>query len=501
MKVLRFIALSYFALLWQTTYAQNAFLNREYWKAQPSIAEIQKQLTENNQNSLSELNENQFDPVVYAIIEKNPTETIQFLLKDKGNDVNKITHDGRTYLFWAAYAGNLDLMRYLVEKGAKTDLIDEHGNTVLIFAASNGQMNTAIYDFCIEHGADIKKETNTAGANALLLIAPYFKDLDLLPYFLSKGLDLKSTDDLGNGIFNYAARNGNTNVLESLIRRGVNYQNLNDENGNAILFACQGSRFVTNTLAVYEFLVSKGIKANVTTTKGTTPLHILAGRCKDPQIIRFFMEQGVNPNAADHEGNTPLHIAASSQSDLAITQLLLARTADINLPNKEGASPLCLAMQYNSIETVELLLHKEANTRVTDANGNTLSYYLMKSYDPKNALLFDKKWRLFTSRKMDLKTPQGDGNTLFHLAAQKNDLALLEKVQALGGVDINAVNNEGLTALHIAAMKTNTLSILEFLVKNGADPQIQTGFEETTYQLAMENELLVNQVNNLNFLK
>src|SRR5690606_34607295 len=133
------------------------------------------------------------------------------------------------------------------------------------------QLDTRIYDLLIQHGADIKTETDPAGANALLLIAPYLQNLDLLPYFTSKGLDLKSTDDLGNGIFNYAARNGNTYVLEALIRKGVKYKELNKEKGNAILFACQGSRFVTNPLSVYEYLVSKGLDPAVTTTKGVTP--------------------------------------------------------------------------------------------------------------------------------------------------------------------------------------------------------------------------------------
>ena len=41
--------------------------------------------------------------VTWAIIEKNSNEIVKYLISKEGNGVNKLTHDGRTYIFWAMY--------------------------------------------------------------------------------------------------------------------------------------------------------------------------------------------------------------------------------------------------------------------------------------------------------------------------------------------------------------------------------------------------------------
>jgi ankyrin repeat protein len=74
-------------------------------------------------------------------------------------------------------------MKYVVSKGAKTNVIDTHGNTFLNFAASSGETNLDLYKYSFKIGADIKKEKNHDGANALLLVAPYLKNTALVDFF------------------------------------------------------------------------------------------------------------------------------------------------------------------------------------------------------------------------------------------------------------------------------------------------------------------------------
>ena len=165
-----------FTLISLATKAQdtNVFLDRDYWKNNPSIETIKADMAKGH--SVSALNAFAFDAVSWALIEQTDNATITFLLQQDGNDVNKLTHDGRTYIFWAAYRDNLEMMEYLVNKGAKTDIIDSHGYSLLNFAAVTGQLNTKLYDFCIAKGANPAKEVNHDGANALLLVAPFLKD-------------------------------------------------------------------------------------------------------------------------------------------------------------------------------------------------------------------------------------------------------------------------------------------------------------------------------------
>lgn len=480
-----------------TTQAQNIFLDRDYWKTNPSIADIDQKISEGH--DIAQLSSSAFDAVCWALIEKVDNQIIKHLLSKKGNEVNKLTHDGRTYLFWAAYKGNLSMMQYLVHKGAKTDIIDSHGYSVLNFAASTGVQDTKIYDFCIEHGAKITKEKNHNDANALLLVAPFLKDTQLIDYFTSKGLDLHTTDQNGNGIFNYAAKNGNIELLKQLINLGVSYKNLNSEKGNAMLFACQGTRNHTNTLDVYQFLESVGVNPNIKTSSGTTPLHRIAYRNKDLNIYKYFISKNVDPNQTNEDGNTAL-MNATNGNDLSIVSYLAKRTKAINHQNNDGKSALTYAISRNKSNVVDFLIKNGADVHITDKNGNNLMYYITNAYQPKKDEELNKKVTLLKAKGLNLTTKQGGGNSLYHIAAQTNQIETLKFIeQFINTTDINTTNNDGLTALHIAAMKAENINILKHLLASGADTAIQTSFNETAYDLAKENELL--KGNNIDFLK
>uniref|UniRef100_UPI004049AD37 ankyrin repeat domain-containing protein n=1 Tax=Gelidibacter sp. TaxID=2018083 RepID=UPI004049AD37 len=470
---------------------ENVFLKREFWKTNPNIETIETKIAEGN--NLAELNTTGFDGVVYAILEGTSNETIQYLINKNGNDVNKRTHDGRTYIFWAAYAGNDELMQYLVSKGAKTNLTDDKGSTILNYAALSGQKNTKVYDFCLANGANLKNDVTPYGANALLLAAPFDTDFSLINYFLSKGLNLTDVDSDGNGIFNYVAKTGNITLLNQLLEKGVKF------NDNAMIFASQGTRSATNSLEVFKYLEGLGIKPNAISKDGTTALHALASRVNDQKLLGYFIEKGVDINQADNNGTTAF-MNAVNRNKLEVITFLSSYVKDINAKNNKGETALSLAIANNSQEIVEFLIEKNADVNVLDANGNHLGYYLLQHYNSKNKDAFEAKLALLQSKGLDITLPQKDGNTLYHLALDKNDLELLKRVHQFK-IDINAKNNEGLTALHKAAMKASDTEVLKYLISIGADKSITTDFEETVYDLASENELLSQKNINIDFLK
>ncbi|MEO1031920.1 MAG: ankyrin repeat domain-containing protein [Bacteroidota bacterium] len=114
--------------------------------------------------------------------------------------------------------------------------------------------------------------------------------------------------------------------------------------------------------------------------------------------------------------------------------------------------------------------------------------------------MFETKLELLTEAGLDLSKPQGHGKTLYHLAIEKNNLNLLKRIHEFK-VDINAKNKDGLTPLHLAAMKAQNQDMLKYLISIGADKTVKTDFEETVYDLASENELLQKNNININFLK
>ena len=491
------ILVSCFFLAIHTQAQENVFLTRDYWKENPSIAQIEKDIKAGNDPT--QLNSNAFDAVVYALLEKADNTTIKHLLSIKGNDVNKRTHDGRTYIFWAAYKDNLDMMKYLVTQGAKTNLIDSHGYTVLNFAAATGQQNTKLYDLCISYGANPVTEKNHDGANALLLVAPFLKDDTLIKYFIDKGVDLHTTDNQGNGLFNYASKKGSISVLDLLIKKGVAYKTLNKKGGNAFIFASQGTRNSSNTLETYKYLETLGIQPDITTDQGFTPLHALAYKNTDLDIFSYFIKKGVDVNQQDMNGNTPFSNAAY-RNDITSVKFLAKHIKDINVANKNGATSLMRAVQSNTIEVVQFLLDNGANVFAKDAHGNSIAYYVLQSYSSRNPKPFQQKLKLIQEQGIDFTTSQADGHTLWHLAIKENDLDLLKTIATLN-IPINHKNNDGNTVLHLAAMKATDTTILKFLLDQGADKTIKTEFDETVLDLANENELLQKQHTPLNFLK
>ena len=487
-----------------TAQQKNTLLEQSFWKSTPDVTAVKTEIAKGN--SPSESTKNAFDAVVYAINNSAPTETIKFLLEQPENTVDKLTHDNRIYLHWAASRGNLEIVNYLIAKGSNINLEDSNGTTPIVFAANNAQSNTAIYEAFFKAGLDPKKKYKN-GANLLLLAVPNDKDLTLSTYLISKGLSFKDTDNNGNTAFDYAARTGNITLLKALLQKGVKYTN------NALIIASEGSRRESNTFEVYKYLVDD-LKLNPTViaAEGQTVLHNLARKANQIEIINYFINKGVDINKADNDGNTALMNAAAGKDTEAL-ELLLSKVKDINSQNAKGESALSIAIQSGTPKAVELLLNKKANIAVLDKDNYNLGFYLIQSFRPQIMMgsnpqaasspkedPFAEKLKLLQDNGLNLAQTQKDGSTLYHFAVLKNDLNLLNEIAPLN-IDINAKNKDGLTALHKAAMIAKNDVILKYLLSIGAKKDIKTDFDESAYDLAKENETLTQNNISVEILK
>lgn len=490
---IKFIAIAILTFVSATVMGQkNIFLDQAYWKTNPTVDQVKTEIEKGN--SPSQLNSSSFDAVVTAINAQAPNESIKFLLSQPGNDVNKLTHDGRTYLFWAASRGNIEVMEYLLSKGAKTSIIDSHGATVLNFAASGGQQDTKVYDLLISKGYDLKKGVNSEGANALLLVSASAKDFKLIDYFVSKGLDIKSTDTKGNTAFNYAARTGNIQMLKALVEKGVKF------NDNAMLMAAQGGRGTANTLELFNYLESLKINPSVIGSNGENVLHAIARKPNQAEIIKHFISKGVDINKADNDGNTPFMNAAATNNDIELITSLCASVKNINQTNKKGLSALTMAVRGNTIDVVNLLTSKGADVNIVDALGDNLIAHVIDAYNPQRVEAFEAKLKFLQEKGLQVNTPQKNGNTLYHLVLAKNDFDLLKRIESFK-VDVNSKNKEGLTALHKSAMTAKDDRVMKYLLSIGAKKDIVTEFKETAFDLAKENEYLSKNHISIDFLK
>ena len=143
-------------------------------------------------------------------------------------------------------------------------------------------------------------------------------------------------------------------------------------------------------------------------------------------------------------------------------------------------------------------MKNKANINVKDKEKNTLSYYLINSFKENKPEVFDAKLKVLEKNGLIVNQLQNSKNTLIHIATQKNNLALLQRLSTFK-IDVNAINKENLSALQIAVMKGKNYKIIKYLLSIGADKNVKTDFNESIYDLASENELLKKY--NLNFLK
>lgn len=506
-------------------------LSRVYWQGNPDLASVKAEITKERFNFADVKSGS--DPLDLAITNKASLEILEYLASQPGIDFQRGIHEGRTYLHSAAASGNAEASDLLLKKGADMNYLDAHSQTALTYAGFVGRLTLPVLEAFVKHGFDVKKKFETKeDANIWLLSVGGDKDLAITNYVLAKGVSLQSADKNGNTAFNYAAKQGNVEILKALKAKGVKYTD------NALLMAAAGPFRSANKIDVYKYLVDElKIKPTAVNNNGQNVLHLIAPKQNQADIIAYFFNKGVDINQADKSGNTPFIAAAGTKSVEAVS-LLLPKVKNINAANAKGETAIMNAVKSSNAEVVDLLIKKGADVNAIDKEGNGLGAYLMESNigmggrsgfgggmpvagagngnSPQAATTggrgagadntvtpiqdFTEKVKLLKANGCKLSTAQKDGNTLYHLAIAKNDVAVLKQLSTLG-IDINAKNNEGLTALHKAAMLSKNDALMKYLVEAGAKKDIKTSFDETAYDLAKENTFLSKGSVSVDFLK
>ena len=473
-------------LIASTTIAHkaNVFLDRDFWKAEPSVELIKQKIAEGH--NPSESDDFAFDGVSYGIIDNAPLESIKFMLTQEGNPVTKPTHGSVSYLLWAAYKGNIDLMKHLLDLGADVHMATSRGTNILSMTAIGGIVNTEVYDLILSKNVDIHS-SNSSGANALLLLAgSNADDASTFEYLVKKGLSWNSQDADGIVLFNFAAFGGNMYIMMMCVGMYLDYTSINSKGENALFFASYGRKRSEIQLETFKYLESLGLEVDVVNWEGQTPLHNAIFRANE-ETINFFIENGVNPNQVDKYGNTVLINAARGKVENM--EVLLPHVADINHQNHEGHTVLSMAVKRGSEKVFDFLVEQGADLHLLDAQKNDLMSLAFQSFRSRQEAAYDHIITALMEHELQLADAYDQGNTLAHLAIEQNSAFLLKKAIALGA-NVNAKNDIGLSPLHLAAMKATDKDMIELLLEAGADKSLHTDFEESAYQLASENELL-----------
>ena len=400
------------------------------------------------------------DAMLLAADESN-TELLRLLLK-AGANPNSVNPDGETVLHLVARSGNLDAARLLVNAGALVDPRERFGGqTPLMWAtarrhpdlvqylASKGadvNARSAVRDYARVTTAESRAKQLDRGGFTPLMYAARENCRECVPILLKHAADVSLPDPAGMPPLAIALMNGNWDIAKRLIEAGsdvnqwdiygqgplnVAIANLTVRNDNPL------DRDVpdrTTAREVVKMLVERGANPNqqlyyhaaartilgADTGRGTTPF-LTACASGDIAIVKLLLAHGANPRLATSDGQGPIILATTART--GGTGFPNARIAGVAAPRRESIKDVAEGHRNGEGRrvnpTVELI-------RLLAASGADVN-------------LMSKRHFLQRTR----------GGSALHYATRAGNKEAMAALVGLG-IDVNAKDEDGLTALDYA---------------------------------------------------
>ena len=429
-------------------------------------------------------------------------------LLDHGADGNSTSADGTTALHRAVYHNDVELAALLLAMGADANAENRYGATPLVVACPNS--NPDMVELLLNAGA----EANFAPmGEPPLMTAARSGVVASVRHLLAAGADIHAVDGWrGQTPLMWAAAENHVAVMEVLLEGGAEISATSKGNFTALKFAVR-----QDARDAVKLLIDAGADVNPVMLENQETQTKSQGAARDVlsiavsnrhyTVAAMLLNAGSDPNAKNAQGRTVLHDLVASRSpkrhlgnvvvaftaedpsqfsSLKLLEMLLAKGADPN-PRTEpspivherwtdkdiysGARPLMdNAVNLGGV-TPYLLAAQGADTaamRVLEANGA----------DPRLATFANN-----TALMLSAGVGHVDGARQFR--SEKSALEAV-KLALAAGVDVNAANANGQTALHGTVYRAAD-SIIELLVESGARSDLSDELGRTALDLAEQS--------------
>jgi ankyrin repeat protein/mono/diheme cytochrome c family protein len=457
-------------------------------------------------------------PEVAEAVKRGDGVALQRLIKSH-TDVNVPEADGTTALHWAVRSGDLATVHLLLDAHANPMAANRYGVKPLSLAAISG--NAATVEALLQAGAD--PNTANADGETALMTASRSGSLAAVKMLLAHGADVNAKEKwLQETALMWAAAENHADVVAALIAGGASLDQKSwvtdtptlgfpESGGPNIPFPKGGWTAAMyaarqNATAALAVLADKGANLNLQDPQGATAMQ-LAIINLHYDAAALLLDKGADPNIADETGMTALYAVANmdtlgwiqgrpapalesnAEYDAAglvnklidhganpnprLKRAMLKRHHDFQQERilTEGATPLMRAARYGDAKLVRVLLERGADPTLTTKDGT-------------NALMF--------AAGVNLAAVRGEDPSLLH-PSEDGSIEII-KMLLDRGLDINAANDQGLTALHGAVQRGQGSGngsgekVIALLVERGAKLDIKDKRGRTPLEMARAGE-------------
>ncbi len=405
-------------------------------------------------------------------LEKKDLVSARALLRD--TNVNAAQPDGTTALHWAVRNDDLPTAKALLTAGADPKATNRYGVTPLSLACTNG--SAAIITLLLDAGADANLALR--GGETPLMTAARTGKLDAVKILLARGVEVNAKLPFGGQTaLMWATADGHAAVVDALLAAGADFRTPLDTGFTPLLFAARaGHAPIVRALLNAGVDVNEATKPTRTAGKklpraGTSAL-IIAVENGHFELAAALLDLGANPNDL-RSGYAPLHVLSwvrkpdSGEDDGQpvpegtglytsedLIKKLVAKGADLNLrltggPSgggriaRKGCTPFMMAADTADTAFMKLLVALGADPTIPNADGCT---------------------PLMAAAGLGTRAVEEEAGT------EEESLEAVAYLLSLGA-DINAVSNNGDTAMHGAAFD-NFPKVVKFLDARGARIEI-----------------------------
>ena len=394
-------------------------------------------------------------------------ETVGLLIQ-AGANVKAKDRYGFTPLYFAATNGSAPVIRKLLDAGADPNAADASGETALMTATRSGSIDAV--KALLQHGADVKaKDTVTQQTGLMWAVRSNFPAaVDL---YLEYGSEINARTRTGKAPAVRPPGAGGGSHGAGIVRSGWPEQGFQGETPGGmtpLLYAARDGR-----TGIVRSLIAAKADVQQADVNGITPL-LMAITNNHLDTAKLLLENAAAANAADWWGRTPLYSAIEIRNRdygrnneheidrpaaLEVIKVLLDRGANVNARTKEVPPTRRFVTPLGDLSWVDFTGQTSFLRAALAGDITVMRLLLEKGADP-NIATFAGTTALMAAAGVNWMTGQ---------TFTESKEALMEAVQLCldKGGDVNSKNSMGVTAV-IGAANRGSDDILEFLVKKGA---------------------------------